>query len=127
MPFFFLRKKLTSLLHKVKRTFPDTIIHLEVETASGERMLKDDVVDIGIYAGLDLDTSQISYRCIDELKLPVYVSRSFPLSGRRYLTHKELTPYPQIVVKSSYKSSPDSGIVKQALHWYVSDHQSKKT
>ena len=118
--------KLTALLHKVKESFPETIVHLDIETASGERMLKDDVVDIGIYAGLEKDTRQIHYRCIDELELPVYVSRSFPLSNRSDLTHEELVPYPQIVVKSTYKSSPDSGIVKRALHWYVSDHQSKR-
>lgn len=120
-------KKVTQLLHQIKQRYPDTIVHLEIETASGERMLKDDIVDIGIYAGLNKNTAEFVYRCIDNLTLPAYISTSFPLAGHAVITNRELASYPQVVVKSSYKSSPDSGIVKEALHWYVSDHHTKKT
>ncbi|TFH92301.1 LysR family transcriptional regulator [Vibrio ouci] len=120
-------EKVTCLLSHIKQSFPETIIHLDIETASGERMLRDDVVDIGIYAVPECNTAEFVYRCIERLKLSVYISSSFPLAKLDNLSHNELAPYPQVVVKSSYKSSPDSGIVKEALHWYVSDHHTKKS
>ncbi|WP_394143604.1 LysR family transcriptional regulator [Vibrio atypicus] len=119
-------EKVTGLLHEIKNRHPDTIVHLDIETASGERMLLDGVIDIGIYAGLEQNTAAVTYRCIDELSLPICISSSFPLAHQKRLTHADLAQYPQVIVKSSYKSGPDSGIVKEALHWYVSDHHTKK-
>lgn len=117
--------KVTRLLDRLKEAFPKTIIHLNIETASGERMLLDDVVDIGIYGGFEQD-AKIHYRCIEHCVLPVYISERFPLAGKSNISHADLKPFPQVVVKSSYKSGPDSGINKEGLQWYVSDHNTKK-
>ncbi|WP_428658306.1 LysR family transcriptional regulator [Photobacterium swingsii] len=119
-------EKVTNLLAQLKQVYPATIIHLNIETASGERMLMDDLVDIGIYAGLELDP-QVKYRCIEHCELPVFISHTFPLANQASVTLSDLLPYPQVVVKSSYKSGPDSGIAKDGLQWYVSDHNTKKS
>ncbi|MGF1720555.1 LysR family transcriptional regulator [Vibrio kyushuensis] len=119
-------EKVSMLLLALKQQFPKTIIHLNIETASGERMLLDDLVDIGVYAGLEKD-DKVQYRCVDHCKLPVFISSSFPLAGNSDITQLDLTQYPQIVVKSSYKTNPDSGIVKDGLQWYVSDHNTKRS
>lgn len=121
----FSMEKVTKLLAKLKQTYPATIIHLNIETASGERMLVDDLVDIGIYAGLE-QNPQVKYRCIEQCELPVFISNHFPLANQASISLSDLLPYPQVVVKSSYKSGPDSGIVKEGLQWYVSDHNTKK-
>ncbi|MFA0570683.1 LysR family transcriptional regulator [Vibrio kagoshimensis] len=116
----------TLLLGRLKQEFPKTIIHIDIETASGERMLLDDLVDIGIYGGFEQD-ARVQYRRIDHCKLPVFISDSFPLAGEDQISQAELTEYPQVVVKSSYKTSPDSGILKEGIQWYVSDHNTKKS
>lgn len=122
----FAMEKVTQLLGRLKTEFPKTIIHLNIETASGERMLLDDLVDIGIYGGFEQD-ARVQYRCIDHCQLPVFISDSFPLADKNNISQADLILYPQVVVKSSYKSSPDSGIVKDGLQWYVSDHNTKKS
>ncbi len=118
--------KVTHLLEKLKQEFPKTIIHLDIETASGERMLLDDLVDIGIYGGFEQD-ARVQYRNIDSCKLPVFISDRFPLASKNNINQVDLLAYPQVVVKSSYKTSPDSGIVKDGIQWYVSDHNTKKS
>ncbi|MEX0333400.1 LysR family transcriptional regulator [Vibrio tubiashii] len=119
--------KVTELLKHIKQSYPETVIHLDIETASGERMLLDDKVDIGIYAVRELNQELVEYQRIDNLSLPVFISDQFPLAKPDEIQQSDLYEYPQVVVKSSYKSNPDSGIVKQALQWYVSDHQTKKS
>lgn len=118
--------KVMSLLGKLKQEFPKTIIHLDIETASGERMLLDDLVDIGIYGGFEQDT-RVQYRNIEHCKLPIFISDCFPLAGENEINQSDLSKYPQVVVKSSYKTSPDSGILKEGIQWYVSDHNTKKS
>ena len=117
--------KVTRLLEQLKQEFPKTIIHLNIETASGERMLLDDLVDIGIYGGLKQD-AKVQYRHIEHCKLPVFISDRFPVANKNNITQADLLQYPQVVVKSSYKSSRDTGIMKDGLQWYVSDHNTKK-
>jgi len=118
-------KKVTSLLSELKTRFPDTIIHLEIETASGEQLLLDDKVDIGIYGGLQQD-SRVQYRYIETCHLPVVISAQ-ALNSDGQLPPEALYEYPQIVVKSSYKPVPDTGFLEQGQQWFVSDLHSKKT
>ncbi|WP_375753636.1 LysR family transcriptional regulator [Vibrio sp. HN007] len=118
-------EKVSLLLHQLKQEFPKTIVHLNIETASGERMLLDDVVDLGIYAGLQQDDN-VQYRHIEHCVLPIFISDKFPIADKKSISQSELLQYPQIVVRSSYKSSKDTGILKDGLQWYVSDHNTKK-
>lgn len=115
----------TQLLAELKATYPQTIIHLNIETASGERMLKDELVDIGIYGGMQKD-NDIQYRQIEQFKLPVYVSDRFQANDIRNVQPEELAQLPQVVVKSSYGNSPDTNIMRDGIQWYVSDQQTKK-
>lgn len=120
-------EKVTGLLTQLKQHFPETILHLNIETASGERMLLDGLVDIGIYAGLTQDTQRVRYRHIDQIRLPAYISNQSSFAIQADMTVKDLLSVPQVVVKSSYKTSPDSGILEDTVHWYVSDHHTKKS
>lgn len=118
--------KLTALMQQLNRSYPRTRIHLNIEVASGERMLKDDLVDIGIYGALEFD-SDVIYQQVEHCSLPVFISDNFPLAGQPHISQQDLLQYPQVVVKSSYKTSPDTGIMKDGMQWYVSDHATKRT
>ena len=96
--------KITDLLSDLKIQFPSTTIHLNIEVASGERLLLDEQVDIAIFGSLNHHNS-IDYRLIDTLDIPLLISDQF---------------------KSTERQSPDSGIVDDALKWYVTDQHTKK-
>ena len=81
--------RITKLLKHLNFNFPNTIINLEVETSSGERLLLDEKVDIGIYGALNQD-DKVLYRRVDTFKLPVFVSDKFP-TNPKHLNLKELT------------------------------------
>lgn len=116
-------KPVIGVLKKVKENFPNTIVHLEIENVSGERLLRDEKVTIGIYSVLD-ESPEIDYRLLDHHELAVYTSTNFPvLSNELSLT--DLAKYPQVIIKSSYKESPNHGVLDGATHWYVSDHHAK--
>lgn len=117
-------KRVTALLEQLKKDFPNTIINLEIETSSGERLLMDEKVDIGIYGGLNQNPN-VLYRRIDTFQLPVFVSDKFPVKPKN-LSATELAKYPQVVLKASYKSGPTFGILEKGIQWYVSDHNIKK-
>lgn len=116
--------RVASLLQQLKQDFPNTIINLEIETSSGERLLLDDKVDIGIYGNLT-QNNKVSYKRIDTFHLPVFVSKQFPVDADR-LDKQALTQYPQAVLKPSYKSGPTVGVLHEGIQWYVSDHHTKK-
>ncbi|MEM7537495.1 MAG: LysR family transcriptional regulator [Chloroflexota bacterium] len=116
--------RVIALLQKLKQDFPTTVVHLDIETSSGERMLLDGKVDIGIYPGMEQD-SKVTYKRIEQFMLPVLVSNQFPVPASD-LTLTELAQYPQVVLKASYKEGPEVGILKNGLQWYVSDHNTKK-
>lgn len=116
--------KVTALLRHLNQTFPNTIINLEIETSSGERLLLDEQVDIGIYGGLK-HHDKVTYRRIDTFHIPVFVADVFPIEAAE-LTLSELKKHPQVVLKASYKSGPNIGVLEDGIQWYVSDHNTKK-
>ena len=118
-------EKVTRLLKQLKQSFPETIIHLNIEVASGERMLLDDLVDIGIYGGFK-QNPDVHYKLIEQCRLPAFISARSQLVEKGKPKLKDLSDFPQIVVKSSYKSSPDTGIIKDGIPWYVSDQHTKR-
>ncbi len=118
-------EKITGLLIALKNEFPSTTIHLEIEVASGERMLLDEKVDIGIYGAPNRNKS-IDYKLIDTINLPLLISKQLPLKNANNVTEAELAAYPQVIIKSTDSLSPDTGIVDDALKWYVTDHNTKK-
>lgn len=118
-------EKITELLRELKQEFPYTTIHLNIEVGSGERLLKDDLVDIGIYGVLE-KSSEVDYKEIDKLKLPLWISKDLPVENIKNVTNSELAKYPQVIVKSSYLSSPDFAYVDEAVKWFVTDNKTKR-
>lgn len=116
--------RISSLLIELKHTFPLTTIHLEIEIATGERMLLDKRVDIGIL-GSPQRQSDIDYQLLDKLSVPLVIASSLGLNDLD-ISEQELASYPQIIVKSSDRQSPDTHILNEALKWYVTDLNSKK-
>jgi len=118
--------KITDLLISLKNEFPATTIHLEIEVASGERMLLDEKVDIGIFGAPSRHTA-IDYKLIDNIDIPLVISKKLPLKNGHHMSEADLTAYPQVVIKSSDRQSPDTNIVDEAAKWYVTDQTTKKT
>lgn len=119
-------ERITGLLKELKGTFPHTVIHLNIENASGERLLLDDQVDIGIY-GVPLQNTLVDYKKIETLTLPVFVSSKILSDNSEDMTESELRKIPQIILKSSYQSSPDFGHLDGSQKWFVTDQVTKKT
>ena len=117
--------KITGLLTELKQEFPNTTIHLNIEVASGERMLLGEQVDIAIYGSLGHDKT-IDYKWINTLEMPLLISKKLPLNDINNVTETDLAVYPQVILKSSDRQSPDTGIVDDALKWYVTDQHTKK-
>lgn len=117
--------RISDLLVDLKNEFPGTTIHLEIEVASGERMLLDEKVDLGIF-GSPSRNNAIDYKLIDTLDIPLVISKKLPLKNIRNATEADLAAYPQVIVKSSDRQSPDTYIVDDALKWYVTDLHAKK-
>ncbi|AQS37170.1 transcriptional regulator, LysR family [Shewanella psychrophila] len=118
--------RITELLLELKQDFPSTTIHLEIEVASGERMLLDEKVDIAIY-GTPFKNKAVDYNLIDTMNIPLLISTQLPLKDTSHVTEEELTSYPQVIVKSTDNRSPDTSIIDDALKWYVTDLHTKKT
>ena len=118
--------RITELLLELKQTFPSTTIHLEIEVASGERMLLDEKVDIAIY-GIPFKSKAVDYNLIDTMNVPLIISKLLPLKNANHVTEVELAAYPQVIVKSTDSKSPDTSIIDDALKWYVTDLHTKKT
>ncbi len=119
-------EKITGLLIELKKEFPQTTIHLEMEVASGDRLLLEEKVDIGIY-GTPNRNKSIDHKLIDTLNIPLVISKDLPLENANLATEADLAAYPQIIIKSSDRQSPDSNIVDDAPKWYVTDQHTKKT
>lgn len=117
--------KITDLLLQLKHEFPQTTIHLEIEVASGERMLLEQQVDIAIY-GTPQCSTNIDYLLIDTLPVPAVIAKSMLAADNSLLSELDLSAYPQIIVKSSDGQSRDSYILEDTVKWYVTDLSSKK-
>ncbi len=119
-------EKITDLLITLKKEFPRTTVHLEIEVASGERMLLEEKVDIGIY-GTPSRHKLIDHKQIDTLNIPLVISDKLPLKNSAHVTEADLASYPQIIIKSTDRQSPDTNIVDDAAKWYVTDQYTKKS
>lgn len=118
--------KITDLLNELKKQFPSTTIHLNIEVASGERLLLEEKVDIAIFGSFN-HHSDIDYSLIETLDVPLLISKQFPIKDPDNVTETDLAAFPQVILKSTDRQSPDSGIIDDALKWYVTDQHTKKT
>ncbi|MGF1754132.1 LysR family transcriptional regulator [Vibrio makurazakiensis] len=118
-------EKITELLLELKKTFPTTTIHLDVEVASGERRLIDEDVDIAICGSLNRHSS-VDYLQIDTINIPLVISKALVPSLSEPLSENDLLQYPQVIMKSSDQQAPDTGILDETIKWYVTDLATKK-
>jgi DNA-binding transcriptional LysR family regulator len=117
--------KLSGLLKTLKTEFPVTTVHLEIETASGERMLLAEKVDIAIF-GAPSKSVFVDYRQIDSMEIPLVISAELLKDDPLYISETDLARHPQVIVKSSDDKTPNIGILDDALKWYVTDLHAKK-
>ncbi|WP_412563133.1 LysR family transcriptional regulator [Thalassobius sp. MITS945101] len=117
--------RLADLLQTLKSEFPTTTLHLEVETASGERQLMEEKVDIAIFAAPSRSPF-IDYREITQMRFPLVVAPELLDQPASEMNKEDLARHPQVVVKSTDEKSPDVGLLQQAPKWFVTDMSTKK-
>ncbi|MCH2067159.1 LysR family transcriptional regulator [Shimia sp.] len=117
--------RLAKLLKELKREFPSTTLHLEIETASGERQLMAEKVDIAIFAA-PTRSPFIDYRQITQMSFPLVAAPELVGSNPALVSKTELGRHPQVVVKSSDEKAPDTGLLGDAPKWFVTDMATKK-
>lgn len=117
--------RLARLLKELRRDFPSTSLHLEIETASGERQLMAEKVDIAIFAALTRSPF-IDYRQITQMSFPLVAAPELFAAPPERVCKTELERHPQVVVKSSDEKAPDTGLLGEAPKWFVTDMAAKK-
>lgn len=117
--------RLAKLLLELKRDFPSTTLHLEIETASGERQLMAEKVDIAIFAAPSRSPF-IDYREIGRMGFPLVASPDLFRTDPDLVSKADLGRHPQVVVKSSDEKAPDTGLLDEAPKWFVTDLSTKK-
>ncbi|WP_208976357.1 LysR family transcriptional regulator [Polycladidibacter hongkongensis] len=117
--------RIADLLQDLKQAYPATTVHLEIETASGERQLLAEKVDIAIFA-VPSRSPFIDYRPIGNMSFPLVIADRLVSCDPNKLTKTDLSRYPQVVIKSSDEKAPNTGILDEALKWYVTDMNTKK-
>jgi DNA-binding transcriptional LysR family regulator len=117
--------RLARLLQELKQDFPATTLHLEIETASGERQLMAGKVDIAIFAAVTRSPF-IDYRQLTHMEFPLVASPALAGADPDHVSRAELERHPQVVVKSSDEKAPDTGLLEEAPKWFVTDMATKK-
>lgn len=116
------------ILHKLVNNFPNTEIKFQREILSGESLLRDDIVDIGIFECIKPDVIFETKKLLDQ-DLILCLSKKHPFLKQ---TKKEqniqnlVKNYPQIIQRSTLASSDRKGVFSEAVKWYVTDTLSKK-
>ncbi|WP_166415996.1 LysR family transcriptional regulator [Cochlodiniinecator piscidefendens] len=121
-------RRLTGLLKGLKQDFPITTVHLNIETASGERQVMAGNVDIAIFAAPS-QSPFLDYQQIGQMEFPLVAAPSLLGAESEWpgaLTKPDLARFPQVVVKSSDEKAPDTGLMDEAQKWYVTDMTAKK-
>lgn len=118
---------INTILSKLMKKFPDTEVTFHREILSGEKMLIDDTVDIGIFEGVRNDYGFIAKK-IDEACLKTVISSNHPFLKlpKSQQTMDELKKLPNIVQRSTIPDDSDIGLWKDTRRWTVSDIDSKK-
>ena len=120
--------KVYDVIRKAMDKFPSTEIIIEREILSGEKMLRQDIVDLAIFENLSVH-NDFETRHIDEVEMKLVISMDHPflkLPNEEQTMHS-LKQYPQIIQRSTI---PDDdiqiGISSDSLKWHVTDTASKK-
>jgi len=117
--------RLSELLRTLRHEFPATVVHLNIETASGEQLLLAQKVDIAIFA-VPSRSPFVDYKQIDYMSFPLVISRDLLSADPAAVTETDLAQHQQIIVRSGDQKSANFGIVDEAPKWYVTDLHTKK-
>ncbi|MFY0662818.1 MAG: substrate-binding domain-containing protein [Shimia sp.] len=117
--------RLAKLLKELKQAFPTTTLHLEIQTASGERLLMAEKVDMAIL-GAPARSPFIDYRQISEMSFPLVAAPDLFAMKPEAVSKAELERHPQVVAKSSDEKAPNTGLLEAAPKWFVNDMSTKK-
>ena len=119
--------KVLSQVQKLMSVFPQTEIILEREILSGEKMLLDKTVDIGIFEGIK-NKDLIEHKKIFQTELLTVLHKDhhfFSLPKKEQLENALLS-YPQIIQRSTLPTPESPGVVKNSRLWKVTDTLAKK-
>ncbi len=119
--------KLNPMLQGVITNFPSTEFIFHREILSGEKMLLEDQVDIGIFETLN-NSSEIEGKKIDSVQLKLVICQNHPFLKltKKQQTLTALSRYPHIIQRSTLASPTDINKQEEAPRWTVSDIDSKK-
>jgi DNA-binding transcriptional LysR family regulator len=119
-------EKVTSVLRQVASTYPDTELIFHREILSGEKMLREEMVDMAIFEHL-YQVSEFEHKVISETRLKLCLARSHPFSAPgRIKSIEDLFDLPQIIQRSTLPDEISFGVYGQSRRWTVSDTLTKK-
>jgi DNA-binding transcriptional LysR family regulator len=120
-------ENLISLVKDINHKFPNTSLDLEREVLSGEQLLLNKSVDIGIIENL-IDEVNLEAKLIDTVMMPLVISsdHEFLKLPRRQQNIQALQNHPQISLKSTIQQKNSfGGIYQDSRKWQVNDNNSK--
>lgn len=119
--------RLNQCIRKLQNQFPQTEIVFHRELLSGQRYLKNGVVDIAIFEH-EHESPDFELKKIDQVKMHLVISKKHPLSSRRpsTLAMEDLLEYPQVIQRATIPLDENYGIHSRSRHWTVSDLATKK-
>ena len=118
-------EKLNTVMSNVLKKFESTEFIFHKEILSGEKMLREGLVDIAIFENLN-NTLDFDYKPIGSVDLKLVVSSEHELLTYDSISEEDLMKFPQIVQRSTIPDDYSVGVKENALKWTVSDLASKK-
>ncbi len=119
--------KINNVLREIITQFPATEFTFHREILSGEKMLINEQVDIGIFESLR-NTVDVDFKKIDKVDMKLVISGSHPFLDlpKKQQTMEALLEYPHIIQRSTLLDDTNMGSPDVAKRWSVSDLDSKK-
>jgi DNA-binding transcriptional LysR family regulator len=118
-------QKINLVMKNILQKFKSTEFTFHKEIFSGERMLRQDQVDIAIFENLT-NTLDYDAKFIGKVDLKLVISANHPFLSLTNQTFEELLNFPQIIQRSTIPDKFSIGVSKDSLKWTVSDLASKK-
>jgi DNA-binding transcriptional LysR family regulator len=119
--------KLTPVLKQLMSEFPSTELTFHREILSGERMLREDQVDIAIFENLQ-NSLDLEAKLIDRIHLQLVVAKDHPFLKipKQKQNLEGLLSYPHVIQRSTLPTELTMGIPERSKKWTVSDLDSKR-
>lgn len=118
-------QKINAVMKNILQKFKSTEFIFHKEIFSGEKMLRQDQVDIAIFENLT-NTLDYDSKHIGKVELKLVISSDHPFISQKEQGFESLLKFPQIIQRSTIPDSYSIGVNKDSLKWTVSDLESKK-